>query len=208
MDMTTNLTNEIAIRYDYCITNIQKERNDSFNFSSNLDFINNCILETKGDMVDRLCSVAEIKFYFNNYLANHQNGGGYAKLNKNCNISSWVSGCESGWSSILSMPFQKPGLHDSQEIPFRTANSEPCCEGFFCPHGLTCMIPCPLGAHCPKGKLNVSTGLCDPYHYRLPPGKGNHTCGAADLWADVGSTQEVFCPAGFYCPTTTQKNRL
>lgn len=204
MEMTTNLTNQLASHYDFCITNIQEAENDAFNFSSKLDFITNCILETKGDMVGRLCSVAEIKFYFNNYLANLQNGAGYAKPNKNCNISSWVSGCESGWSSALSQPFQLPSLHVSNEIPARTANSEPCCEGFFCPLGLTCMIPCPLGAYCPKGKLNISTGLCDPYQYRLPPGKDNHTCGAADLWGDVGSTEEVFCSAGFYCPSTIQ----
>ena len=90
-----------------------------------------------GDMLIRLCSVAEIKFYFNNYLANLQNGGGYAKPNKNCNISSWVSGCESGWSSTLSPLVQQLSPN---EIPARTANSEPCCEGFFCPPGLTCMI--------------------------------------------------------------------
>lgn len=203
LHMTTNLTNEVARRYNFCIMNIQDERNDAFNFSANLDFVNKCILETKGDMVNRLCSVAEIKFYFSNYLANLQNGG-LAKPNKNCNISSWVSGCESGWSSTLSLPFQQPGPRDSSEIPPRTANSEPCCEGFFCPPGLTCMIPCPLGAYCPKARLNISTGLCDPYGYRLPPGKDNHTCGAADLWGDVGSTIDVFCQAGSYCPTTTQ----
>ncbi|KAI7751350.1 hypothetical protein M8C21_023447 [Ambrosia artemisiifolia] len=52
-------------------------------------------------------------------------------------------------------------------MPFRTSNSKPCCEGFFCPEGLTCMIPCPLGAHCPVAKLNRDTGICWPFYCRM-----------------------------------------
>lgn len=44
------------------------------------------------------------------------------------------------------------------------------------------------------------------YQYQLPPGETNHTCGGADVWADFISATELFCSAGFYCPTTTQKN--
>ena len=43
------------------------------------------------------------------------------------------------------------------------------------------------------------------YHYQLPPENLNHTCGGADAWADVTGSSEVFCSAGSYCPTTTQK---
>ena len=43
------------------------------------------------------------------------------------------------------------------------------------------------------------------YHYQLPPGKVNHTCGGADIWADVTSSSEIFCSAGSYCPTTTEE---
>jgi hypothetical protein len=25
-----------------------------------------------------------------------------------------------------------------------------CCNGYFCPIMLTCMMPCPLGAYCPR----------------------------------------------------------
>ncbi|XP_077221770.1 ABC transporter G family member 28-like isoform X2 [Tasmannia lanceolata] len=64
---------------------------------------------------------------------------------------------------------------------------------------------CPLGAYCPLAKLNKTTGICEPYRYQLPPGNPNHTCGGADIWADAGSSSEVFCSAGSYCPTTTQK---
>jgi len=44
------------------------------------------------------------------------------------------------------------------------------------------------------------------YSYQLPPGQPNHTCGGANIWADVGSSSEIFCSAGSYCPTTVQKN--
>lgn len=43
------------------------------------------------------------------------------------------------------------------------------------------------------------------YGYQIPPGKPNHTCGGADIWADVESSRDVFCSAGSYCPTTTEK---
>lgn len=66
-------------------------------------------------------------------------------------------------------------------------------------------IACPLGAYCPRAKLNKTTGICDPYLYQLPPGKVNHTCGGADVWASVTSSEELFCSAGSFCPTTTTK---
>lgn len=43
------------------------------------------------------------------------------------------------------------------------------------------------------------------YNYQPPPGNPNHTCGAADIWADVITTDDIFCPPGFYCPSTIQK---
>ncbi|PUZ38885.1 hypothetical protein GQ55_9G231900 [Panicum hallii var. hallii] len=67
------------------------------------------------------------------------------------------------------------------------------------------MIPCPLGAYCPLGTLNDTTGLCDPYFYQITPGT-NTACGTADSWADIVRTNDVFCPPGHYCPTTTQKH--
>ncbi|KAF5955243.1 hypothetical protein HYC85_008099 [Camellia sinensis] len=50
---------------------------------------------------------------------------------------------------------------------------------------------CPLGSYCPHAKLNKTTGICDPYLYQLPPGKVNHTCGGADTWADVASSNII-----------------
>ncbi|XP_019052969.1 PREDICTED: ABC transporter G family member 28-like, partial [Nelumbo nucifera] len=64
---------------------------------------------------------------------------------------------------------------------------------------------CPLGSYCPLATLNKTTGVCDPYSYQLPPGKLDHQCGGADIWADVVSSSEVFCSPGSYCPTTIEK---
>ena len=47
-------------------------------------------------------------------------------------------------------------------------------------------------------------GFCR-YRYQLPLGQPNHTCGGANIWADVGSSSEVFCSAGSYCPTSIDK---
>ncbi|KAL3834156.1 hypothetical protein ACJIZ3_008892 [Penstemon smallii] len=67
------------------------------------------------------------------------------------------------------------------------------------------MIPCPLGSYCPLATFNGITGSCDPYSYQLPPGMPNHTCGGANIWADVNRGSSMFCSAGSYCPTNTQK---
>uniref|UniRef100_A0A803N4U2 ABC transporter domain-containing protein n=1 Tax=Chenopodium quinoa TaxID=63459 RepID=A0A803N4U2_CHEQI len=64
---------------------------------------------------------------------------------------------------------------------------------------------CPLGAYCPFATLNKTTGRCDPYTYQIPPGKPNHTCGGADVWSDVISSDEIFCAPGSYCPSTVEE---
>ncbi|XP_043706528.1 ABC transporter G family member 28-like isoform X2 [Telopea speciosissima] len=161
-------------------------------------------LDESRDLSRRLCTAAEIKFYFSTFFERGSKSTNYLKPNKNCNLTSWVSGCEPGWACSVGTN-QKVELKNSRNVPLRTGNCKPCCEGFFCPHGITCMIPCPLGAYCPLAKLNKTTGVCDPYRYQLPPGQPNHTCGGADVWADVGSSAEVFCSAGSYCPSTIQK---
>ncbi|KAK8468172.1 hypothetical protein PHAVU_007G243200 [Phaseolus vulgaris] len=45
----------------------------------------------------------------------------------------------------------------------------------------------------------------DTYLYHLPPMQPNHTCGGANMWADISSSTEIFCPAGTYCSTITKK---
>ncbi|KAK6926750.1 ABC transporter family G domain [Dillenia turbinata] len=158
---------------------------------------------SSGDLTLRLCTAAEIEFYFKGLIESTSRATNYLKPNKNCNLSSWVNGCEPGWACSAGSD-QKVDLKDKKTIPLRTLKCMPCCEGFFCPHGLTCMIPCPLGSYCPLAKLNKSTGICEPYTYQLPPGEPDHTCGGADIWADVSSSGEVFCSAGSYCPSTVE----
>nr|CAD1830809.1 unnamed protein product [Ananas comosus var. bracteatus] len=203
MSLTGNFKAEIGQSLGFCIKNTDKDWNEAFNFSMDMTFLTNCMKETDGDLPQRVCTVAEMKFYFSSFV---DNGGtkNYLRPNKNCNLTSWVSGCEPGWACRAGKN-QKINLQDSKTVPYRTVNCRPCCPGFFCPHGITCMIPCPLGAYCPLAKLNKTTSVCDPYNYQLPPGQPNHTCGGADTWADVGSSGEIFCPAGYYCPSTIKK---
>ncbi|KAF7820154.1 ABC transporter G family member 24-like isoform X1 [Senna tora] len=152
-----------------------------------------------------MCTVAEVKSYFRSISEkNRSTSANYLKPNKNCNLTSWVSGCEPGWACSVG-PNQQVDLQNSKEIPARTTKCQACCEGFFCPHGITCMIPCPLGSYCPLARLNETTGVCEPYLYQLPPSQPNHTCGGANIWADFSSSIEIFCSAGSYCPTTTKR---
>ncbi|PIN18130.1 Transporter, ABC superfamily (Breast cancer resistance protein) [Handroanthus impetiginosus] len=198
---------EIAKHLGYCISNVDAEWNAAFNFSKNTQFLSECLKSNK-DAVQRLCTAAEVKFYGASLMQGAETGpaksSNYLKPNKNCNLSSWPEGCEPGWACSVGAD-TKVELKNDKEIPPRELDCRPCCEGFFCPHGLTCMIPCPLGSYCPLAKLNKTTGVCDPYRYQLPPGQPNHTCGGADVWSDFLSGNELFCSAGFYCPSTVQK---
>ncbi|OEL18530.1 ABC transporter G family member 28 [Dichanthelium oligosanthes] len=201
--LTTSFAQQIGREFHYCIKNMDREWNTAYNFSSDPTFLTNCMKETDGDLPQRVCTAAEMKFYFESFLEGNGRKN-YVRPNKNCNLTSWIDGCEPGWSCSAGKD-QEVNLKDAVNIPSRTLDCRGCCAGFFCPHGLTCMIPCPLGAYCPESTLNKTTGVCDPYHYQPPAGKPNHTCGGADRWADVVSTDDVFCPPGYYCPSTIQK---
>uniref|UniRef100_A0A0E0AET0 ABC transporter domain-containing protein n=1 Tax=Oryza glumipatula TaxID=40148 RepID=A0A0E0AET0_9ORYZ len=206
-DRLKNLTDAFAQQmgkeFHYCIKDTDDEWNIAFNFSTDPTFLSNCMQATDGDVPQRVCTAAEMKFYFESFLDSNGRKN-YVRPNKNCNLTSWMDGCEAGWACSAG-PDQNINLQDAVNFPSRTLDCRGCCAGFFCPHGLTCMIPCPLGAYCPESTLNKTTGICDPYNYQPPPGKPNHTCGGADRWADVVSTDDVFCPAGFYCPSTIKK---
>ncbi|KAM2198559.1 hypothetical protein ACFX1Q_001821 [Malus domestica] len=228
-NVTAVLSREISNRSSFCVKDPEADWNEAFNFSSSVDFLTSCIQKTKGDVTRRLCTAAEMKFYFNSFFEKSE-GANCLRPNKNCNLTAWISGCEPGWACSVG-PNKQVDLENSQDIPARTQSCQPCCEGFFCPHGLTCMIrfvvvvvvermllifslfssncyrvleACPSGSYCPQATLDKSTGLCEPYNYQLPPGQPNHTCGGANLWADVGSSSEIFCSAGSYCPTTVK----
>ncbi|VVB00339.1 unnamed protein product [Arabis nemorensis] len=200
---TAALNRELGTRAKFCVKDPDADWNRAFNFSTNLEFLSSCIRKTRGDIGKRICTAAEMKFYFNAFF-NKSSDPGNLRPNLNCNLTSWVSGCEPGWGCSVD-PTEQVNIENSKDFPERTQNCMSCCEGFFCPRGLTCMIPCPLGAHCPVATLNKTTTLCEPYTYQLPPGRPNHTCGGANVWADIKSSGEVFCSAGSYCPTTTQK---
>ncbi|GAA0148349.1 ATP-binding cassette [Lithospermum erythrorhizon] len=198
------LHSQISNRSTFCIKDPEFEWDRAFNYSSNLGFISACIAKTSGDMTRRLCTAAEVKFYFNNFFGSFLGSNNYLRLNKNCNLTTWVSGCEPGWACSVEEN-EDIDLRDSKHIPVRAAECQPCCEGFFCPRGITCMIPCPLGSYCPLASLNKNTGVCEPYSYQIPPGQPNHTCGGANLWTDVHSSGEVFCSAGSHCQTPVEQ---
>jgi hypothetical protein len=91
-----------------------------------------------GDFRDRICTTAEIRYYFQSFFLEGGSSASYVKPNQNCNLTSWVSGCEPGWSCNVD---DKIDLKkDIKDIPSRIKDCQPCCEGFFCPQGLTCMI--------------------------------------------------------------------
>lgn len=91
------------------------------------------------DVTQRMCTAAEMKFYFTSVMDTKSADARFLKPNRNCNLTSWVPGCEPGWACSVA-PDQKVNLKNSNDIPLRTRDSQPCCEGFFCPRGLTCMI--------------------------------------------------------------------
>ncbi|XP_027104947.2 ABC transporter G family member 28-like isoform X1 [Coffea arabica] len=196
---TLLLSSQFANNHSYCVKDPKAEWNRAFNFSDNLDFVSNCITNLRGDFTQRICTAAEIKAYFNSI----QNSNAI-KPNGNCNRTSWVSGCEPGWACGVNSD-QPIDLKNSRDIPVRTLDCQSCCAGFFCPRGITCMIPCPLGSYCPLATLNRSSGNCEPYNYQLPAGQLNHTCGGADMWSDVISSGAIFCSAGSYCPTSIEQ---
>ncbi|CAK9320086.1 unnamed protein product [Citrullus colocynthis] len=205
-NMTRIMSNDIGTNWGFCVKDLDSDWNGAFNYQGNIGFLTSCIKKTKGDLTQRLCTAAELRFFFSSFSTRGPSSGityTYIKPNKNCNLTSWVSGCEPGWSCSVGKN-NKVDLK-STSVPTRRENCQSCCEGFFCPQGLTCMIPCPLGSYCPLAELNKTTGTCDPYSYQIPPGQPNHTCGGADLWADVGSSSEIFCSPGSYCPTTTSR---
>ncbi|WVZ02532.1 hypothetical protein V8G54_023338 [Vigna mungo] len=185
---TTVFKKVIKQQLGYCVVDVDADWNGAFNFSKDLTFLTICAQQMKGDITQRMCTEAEILAYGQSF------GGGKSrsivlKPNINCNLSSWVNGCEPGWGCKAN---QKVDIDSTKkDIPIRSVDCLPCCEGFFCPRGLTCMIPCPLGSYCPLGNLNKTSGVCEPYRYQLPPGKPNHTCGGADIWADIQSSSEA-----------------
>ncbi|KAK9815422.1 hypothetical protein WJX72_003407 [[Myrmecia] bisecta] len=135
--------------------------------------------------------------------------------------------CQTG----LASPACSPGFFDSANEPEVEVMVEPmphaCCPGYFCPPLLTCMIPCPNGAYCPRafsadppdsfkaetqslpeGSVNR---WCAPYAYKERAELG---CGGADKWTIVpegafpgvgwaAGSGNLYCDGGTYCPNST-----
>ncbi|XP_057534010.1 ABC transporter G family member 28-like [Amaranthus tricolor] len=194
---------DIKKHLGFCVKDVQADWKSAFNFSDDLGFLTSCMQKIK-DVPKRVCNAAEIKIYMLSVIDGSQKSSNYLKPNKNCNLSSWIDGCEPGWACTVPKD-NKVDMKNSKDIPDRTQECKPCCAGFFCPKGITCMIPCPLGSYCPEATLNKTTGRCEPYTYQIPPGKPNHTCGGADIWSDVINSNETFCSPGSYCPSTIEE---
>ncbi|KAL5214931.1 hypothetical protein ABZP36_004083 [Zizania latifolia] len=136
--LTAAFAQQIGRELRYCIKDSDDEWNTAFNFSSDPIFLSNCMRSTDGDLPQRVCTAAEMKFYFGSFLDSNGRRN-YVRPNKNCNLTSWIDGCEAGWACSAGKD-QKIDLQDAVNFPSRTLDCQGCCAGFFCPHGLTCMI--------------------------------------------------------------------
>ena len=133
---------------------------------------------------------------------------------------SMASGCAPGFFAARENEEErKHSKHRHQRV------AHPCCPGYFCPANLVCMMPCPLGAHCPRATPELppkpfqnshrrgSRGLwCAPYAYKERP---QLSCGGADKWTIIpaneafpgtpwdSGTGNLYCKPRYYCPNTT-----
>ncbi|KAG6417886.1 hypothetical protein SASPL_120083 [Salvia splendens] len=106
----------------FCIRDMDAEWDKAFNFSKNTKFLAECVKGDKG-----ICYAAAV------------HGGGDEVLRaESCNMSAWPNGCEPGWSCNVKKE-DKVDIKNDKVIPDRVLDCQPCCPGFFCPLGLTCM---------------------------------------------------------------------
>ncbi|KAJ8438441.1 hypothetical protein Cgig2_004551 [Carnegiea gigantea] len=106
------------------------------------------------DIGKRVCTAAEVKIYFTSLVdnKNKRKSSSYLKPNKNCNLTAWIDGCEPGWACRV-VGEEKAVMNDTVNIPNRSENCQPCCAGFFCPKGITCMIH--TSTKYPRGSLII-----------------------------------------------------
>lgn len=148
--------------------------------------------------MQRLCTAAEVKFYGDSLLQVAEAAAGgkisrgttFIAPNKNCNLSAWPSGCEPGWACGTGTSDQVD--LKSKTIPTRISNCGPCCAGFFCPPGLTCMIREFL-------KTSITWSLLWPY---VPQNLPMFPLSVFDFFLKFFySCIPAACPLGSYCPT-------
>lgn len=60
-----------------------------------------------------------------------------------CDVGNEAPSCAPGFFQTVA-----PDVTDGSAPSVTKAH--PCCPGYFCPAMLTCMLPCPLGAYCPR----------------------------------------------------------
>ncbi|XP_073385802.1 ABC transporter G family member 28 isoform X2 [Physcomitrium patens] len=200
--LTANATQLLQDQYGFCISKRERDGLDEiFGFhNSDINLLLDCDALTGGTTTERFCVMSELRLYFENLAAVDT-----PPPNLNCNATGWDQACEAGWAGRVSQVVEL----DSEIVPSRLLDPLPCCAGFFCPRGLSCMIPCPLGAYCPLATLNHTTNMCEPYGYQVMQNSNLYAgqCGGADKWADVTSAINIFCPAGHFCPTPIE-NRI
>ncbi|XP_057426553.1 putative white-brown complex homolog protein 30 isoform X2 [Lotus japonicus] len=183
-NIATLLNKDIKANLGFCIKNVKNDWEEAFDFKGKLDFIDSCV-KKKGDFRDRICTATEIRYYFHGFV---EQGGAssanYAKPNKNCNLTSWVSGCEPGWSCSAACPL-----------------------GSYCPMAKlnhttgTCD---PYSYQIPQGETNHTCGSADIWS-----GVVNNS----DIFCSPGSycpttTRKVSCDSGYYCRMgSTHQNR-
>jgi hypothetical protein len=85
-----------------------------------------------GQMPSMLCWKSEVELYVKT-LTSSRTGG---RVSRNCNQNLWAPGCQPGWACST----EEYESLDGSEVPSRALNCRPCCPGFFCPRGLTCMM--------------------------------------------------------------------
>lgn len=77
-----------------------------------------------------------------------------------CDVGNEAASCAPGFFQLLSL--------DVNPLAPSLAKPHACCPGYFCPAMLTCMLPCPYGAICPRcgcvlqaGSVRCTTAVPD-----------------------------------------------
>lgn len=67
-------------------------------------------------------------------------------------LREWTGGwpCRQRHVSAARSPARRLQNLENRPATLVPQQAHACCEGFFCPPELTCMMPCPLGSYCPR----------------------------------------------------------
>jgi len=174
---------ELASRFDYCVKDAAEEAATTWPWPLPLPWDPDepeSICAAPHTLAPYLCRPEELLVFLSTVR------GERAPETRACNLDTpekHRAACAPGWAG-------RPNLE-----PLRSEVA--CCAGYFCPAALTCMIPCPLGAYCPRALLRNNT-RCDPYGYK--PRSRQQGCGGADTWS---ANSHIYCPGGRFCNTTT-----